>query len=40
MYELIHRMQREMNKIYEFHRKYKDVEKKLSQTTFSNEPDV
>jgi hypothetical protein len=36
IYELIHRMQREMNKIHEFHRKCKDVEKKLSQTTFSN----
>jgi hypothetical protein len=38
IYELIHKMQREMNKIHEFHGKYKDVEKKLSQTAFSNEP--
>jgi hypothetical protein len=38
MYEPIHRMQREINKIHEFHKKYKDMEKKLSQKAFSNEP--
>jgi hypothetical protein len=38
IYEFIHRMQREMNNTHGFHRTYKDVEKRLSQTAFSNEP--